>query len=175
MARAIRSLKDARCLTSNHLRDINKTHLSELIRPSGYFNIKAERLKAFLALLHKEYKGSMKRMEKENPLILRERLLVVKGIGPETADSILLYAFNYPVFVVDAYTRRILTRHRILSEKSNYEEIQSFFHKNLPHDAGLFNEYHALIVRVGKEYCKRRAKCDGCPLYESSLRLKDIN
>ncbi|MBI5198733.1 MAG: endonuclease III domain-containing protein [Nitrospirae bacterium] len=168
VARAIRNLKDARCLTSNHLRDINKTRLSELIRPSGYFNIKAERLKAFLALLHKEYKGSMKGMGKENPLVLRGRLLGVKGIGPETADSILLYAFNYPVFVVDAYTRRILTRHRILSEKSNYEEIQDFFHKNLPHDAGLFNEYHALIVMVGKEYCKRRPICDGCP-------LKDIN
>lgn len=164
MARAIRNLKDARCLTSNHLRDINKTRLSKLIRPSGYFNIKAERLKAFLALLHKEYKGSMKRMGKENPLVLRERLLRVKGIGPETADSILLYAFNYPVFVVDAYTKRILSRHKILSDKLSYEDVQGFFHSNLPRDEQLFNEYHALIVRVGKEYCKRRAKCDGCPL-----------
>lgn len=164
MARAIRNLKDARCLTSNHLRDINKTRLSKLIRPSGYFNIKAERLKAFLALLHKEYKGSMKRMGKENPLVLRERLLRVKGIGPETADSILLYAFNYPVFVVDAYTKRILSRHKILSDKLSYEDVQGFFHSNLPRDEQLFNEYHALIVRVGKEYCRRKPVCNGCPL-----------
>lgn len=164
VARAIKNLKKARCLTPNHLWGIDKSRLSELIRPSGYFNIKTERLKAFLSLLHKKYKGSMKRMAKEDPLILRERLLGVKGIGPETADSILLYAFGHPVFVVDAYTRRILYRHKILPERSGYREIQDFFHKNLPKDAELFNEYHALIVKVGKEYCRRQPICNGCPL-----------
>ena len=164
VTKAIKNLKHARCLSPNHLWSINKLKLSELIRPSGYFNIKAERLKSFLALLHKRYKGSMNTMRKEDTLILRERLLEVKGIGPETADSILLYAFNHPAFVVDAYTKRILFRHKILPEKSRYEDIQEFFHRNLPHYPALFNEFHALIVKVGKEYCWRRPRCRGCPL-----------
>jgi len=164
VAKAIRNLKRAGCLTPNRLWGINKSRLSELIRPSGYFNIKAERLRAFLSLLHNGYKGSMKRMGKEDPALLRERLLGVNGIGQETADSILLYAFKHPVFVVDAYTRRIFYRHKILSEGSTYEEIQEFFHRNLPRDTNLFNEFHALIVRVGKEYCRKRPICSHCPL-----------
>lgn len=164
VAKAIRNLKRAGSLTPNHLWSMDNARLSEFIRPSGYFNIKTERLKAFLELLHGEYKGSMKVMGKEDPLLLRQRLLEVKGVGPETADSILLYAFNHPIFVVDTYTRRILYRHKILPEKSSYKEIQDFFHKNLPKDTGLFNEFHALIVKVGKEYCKRSPICKGCPL-----------
>ncbi len=106
----------------------------------------------------------MKVMGKENLSVLRKRLLEVNGIGPETADSILLYAFNHPVFVVDAYTKRVFSRHKILPENSSYSDIQEYFHKNLPRDAGLYNEYHALIVRVGKEYCRRSPVCSGCPL-----------
>lgn len=164
--KAIKNLKDAKCFTPKHLFRISKERLSKLIRPSGYFNIKAERLKEFLKLLHKDYRGSMMRMGKEDPSLLRKKLLKVKGIGPETADSILLYAFNYPIFVVDAYTKRILSRHKILPEKSGYEDIQDYFHKNLSRDTELFNEYHALIVKVGKEYCRRKPVCDGCPLEE---------
>jgi endonuclease-3 related protein len=164
VAKAIRNLKKAGYFTPNHLWDIDKSRLSELIRPSGYFNIKAERLKAFLALLHKEYKGSMKRMGKENPIILRERLLGVRGIGPETADSILLYALDKPIFVIDAYTKRVLSRHKILEHNEPYERFQALFHSSLKKDVQLFNEYHALFVRVGKTFCKPRPICDGCPL-----------
>lgn len=117
-------------------------------------------------------------MGKEEPSVLREKLLNVKGIGPETADSILLYAFNHPVFVVDAYTKRVFSRHKILPENSSYSDIQEYFHKNLPGDAGLFNEYHALIVRVGKEYCRsktrpigRRPVCNGCPLEDDLVKF----
>ncbi|GBE03296.1 adenine DNA glycosylase [bacterium BMS3Abin09] len=95
---------------------------------------------------------------------LRERLLNVKGIGPETADSILLYALEKPVFVIDAYTKRILSRHKLVSEKAAYHDLQDIFHENLLQDLKLFNEYHALIVMLGKEFCRPKPKCDGCPL-----------
>ena len=104
-------------------------------------------------------------MRRDDPGELRKGLLLVKGIGPETADSILLYAAEKPVFVVDAYTKRIFTRHGLVSEKDGYGDVQQLFMSTLPGDAGLFNEYHALLVKVGKIHCKKRApKCPGCPL-----------
>jgi endonuclease-3 related protein len=113
-------------------------------------------------------------MRKERLNILRERLLGIKGIGPETADSILLYGFQKPIFVIDAYTKRILSRHGIIAEKASYEEVQRLFMDHLPHDERLFNEYHALLVQVGKTLCKKTPRCDQCPLQGIGHRAKGI-
>ena len=162
--RAINNIKRQKALNAKILHEMPVKDLALLIKPAGYFNVKAKRLKEFLNFLANHYKGSMKKMEAECARSLRQRLLEVKGVGPETADSILLYALNKPVFVVDAYTKRVLHRHKLISEKAAYHEIQGLFHKNLPQDLRLFNEYHALFVRVGKDYCKPKPKCEGCPL-----------
>ncbi|MBI5049534.1 MAG: endonuclease III domain-containing protein [Nitrospirae bacterium] len=156
--RAINNIKKQKALSAKILHEMPVKDLALLIKPAGYFNVKAKRLKEFLNFLANHYKGSMKKMEAECTRSLRQRLLEVKGVGPETADSILLYALNKPVFVVDAYTKRVLHRHKLISEKAAYHEIQGLFHKNLPQDLRLFNEYHALFVRVGKDYCKPKPK-----------------
>jgi endonuclease-3 related protein len=121
-------------------------------------------LKAFVNFLYENYNGNLGKMRKERLNILRQKLLGIKGIGPETADSILLYGLKKPIFVVDAYTRRILSRQMILSEKASYEEVQRLFMDHLPHDERLFNEYHALLVHLGKTLCKKTPRCDICPL-----------
>ena len=139
--------------------------LAVLIRPAGYFNVKAQRLKSFINFLMKEYHGSMKKMKTGETHLLRAQLLAVNGIGPETADSILLYALEKPVFVIDAYTKRVLSRHRILDESRSYDEFQALFYDSLEKDVRLFNEFHALFVKVGKMCCKRITPlCDSCPL-----------
>jgi endonuclease-3 related protein len=136
-----------------------------LIRPSGYFRQKARKLKAFCAFLRAEYRGSLKRMFKTPTILLREKLLGVFGIGPETADSILLYAGEHPVFVVDAYTKRMLTRHGWAHEGAKYEDVRWMFERQFPGDAERFNEFHALIVNMGKHFCRpQEPLCDGCPL-----------
>jgi endonuclease-3 related protein len=162
--RAIDNLKSNGHLNAKALYEMPVGRLASLIRPAGYFNIKAKRLKAFIEFLIRHYRGSMRRMGREDLYILRDRLLAINGIGPETADSILLYALGKPIFVVDAYTKRVLHRHGIVEGKTTYHEIQGLFHKNLPRDVGLFNEFHALFVRLGKEYCRPRPVCKGCPL-----------
>jgi len=162
--KAIDNLKKHKAVNAKALHEMPNNKLALLIKPAGYFNIKAKRLKEFITFLTNHYKGSMKRMKPENTHSLREKLLNVNGIGPETADSILLYALEKPVFVIDAYTKRILQRHNLVSERAAYHELQEFFHKNLPADIELFNEYHALFVRLGKEYCKPKPLCKGCPL-----------
>lgn len=162
--RAIDNLREAGWLTPESIRRAPIRTLARRIRPSGYFNIKAGRLKAFVRFLFRDYGGDLKRMFAEPVEILRHKLLSVKGIGPETADSILLYAGGIPVFVIDAYTRRVLSRHRLASDRATYEQFQRLFMDRLPRDAGLYNEYHALLVRVGKECCQHRPICSGCPL-----------
>lgn len=164
--KAIINLKAEGILSPEGLRDVNHNHLAMLIRPSGYFNIKAGRLKHFIEYLFKRHGGSLKKMFSLDLKQLRHELLEVKGIGPETADSILLYAGGYPVFVVDAYTVRIFQRLGILTEEVTYHETQELFMDSLPHDTKMFNEYHALIVRLGKELCRPRPKCEKCPLKE---------
>jgi endonuclease-3 related protein len=164
--KAITNLKKAKKLNSKALRNISPTKLASLIRPAGYFNIKADRLKHFIDFLADNYNGSMKKMRAEEALLLREKLLGVKGIGPETADSMLLYALEKPVFVIDAYTKRILSRHKLVSEKAAYHDLQDIFYENLPRDVKLFNEYHALFVMLGKDYCRPKPRCDGCPLQD---------
>jgi endonuclease-3 related protein len=162
--KAINNLKREKALNEKKLHDMPPKKLASLIKPAGYFNVKAKRLRHFLDFLSNHYKGSIKRMENEDPAPLRQELLNVNGIGPETADSILLYALGKPVFVIDAYTKRVLSRHGVVSDRVNYHELQEIFHKNLPLDVELFNEYHALFVRVGKEFCKPKPRCGTCPL-----------
>jgi len=162
--KAIANLKSADCLTPARLHRLDTGELAELIRPAGYFNIKAGRLKNFLDWLFDNYDGSLKQLEHLNPEEMREQLLAIKGIGPETADSIVLYAYDKPVFVVDTYTCRVLGRHELIEAGADYEQVREYFESNLPTDVKLFNEYHALLVRVGKEYCRPKPRCEGCPL-----------
>ncbi len=162
--KAIANLIAHDALSPGKLRNLNVETLAQLIRPSGYFNQKAQRLKRFVGWLFEKHDGSVENLSALPTSTLREQLLSLKGIGPETADSICLYAFDKPIFVVDAYTARIFGRHGFLEPGCGYQEIQELFHGGLTHDSQLFNEYHALIVRCGKEYCKRKPVCNGCPL-----------
>ena len=162
--RAIQNLKDEGFLEAKGIHQMKEARLAALIRSSGYYRVKAERLKAFVKFFFENYDGSLKRMRKETLETMRKKLLQVKGIGPETADSILLYGLKKPIFVVDAYTRRIFSRHGIVSENASYGEIQRLFMDFLPLDENLFNEYHALLVHLGKTLCRKVPRCDLCPL-----------
>lgn len=163
--RAIVNLRAAKMLTPAALASARTPRLAKLIRSSGYFRQKALKLKAFVAFLERDYGGSLKRMFATPTAELREKLLAVHGIGRETADSILLYSGNHPVFVVDAYTHRILERHGITGGKPDYERVRALFESALPRDAQLYNEFHALVVNVGKNWCrKREPRCTECPL-----------
>jgi endonuclease III related protein len=163
--KAIANLKRDGPLTAARLRRLALRRIAALIRPSGYYNIKARRLAHLTEFLAVRYGGSPLRMRRADPEGLRKELLTVHGIGPETADSIMLYAVGHPVFVVDTYTRRIFGRHGLVTGDDRYHHVQRKFLENLPHDARLFNEYHALIVRIGKEHCRKTApRCSGCPL-----------
>ncbi len=162
--KAIQKLKGRRVLNPEGIYHLKRSQLASLIKSSGYYRIKADRLKSFIDFLFEEYGGDLKRMKREGLVELRKKLLGVKGIGPETADSILLYALKKPIFVVDAYTKRVLSRHGVISEEASYEEIQKLLMDHLPLDEELFNEYHALIVHVGKMVCKKTPRCDICPL-----------
>ena len=168
--RAIQRLKEKGMLNPEGIYCLKKSQLAPLIRSSGYYRIKADRLRAFVDFLFEEYGGDLKRMMRGRLAELRGKLLRVKGIGPETADSILLYGLKKPIFVVDAYTKRILSRHGIISEKASYEEIQKLFMDHLPPDEKLFNEYHALFVHLGKNVCKKNSRCEICPLKDIELR-----
>ncbi len=162
--KAIANLKAADSLTPGHLYDMPTAQLAELIRPAGYYNIKTARLKNFLNWLFENYSGDLGALQALNTDVLRAELLSVKGVGPETADSIVLYAFEKTVFVVDAYTCRVIGRHGLIEDGADYENVRDFFESNLTSDVKLFNEYHALFVRVGKEYCRPKPKCKNCPL-----------
>jgi endonuclease-3 related protein len=206
--KAIANLRSARMLTPRAIERIPLPRLAQLIRPSGYFRQKAKKLKAFVRFLRNQYSGSLTRMFRTPTAELRQKLLAVYGIGPETADSVLLYAGAHPVFVVDAYTRRILLRHALIREAksskvsfrasalpaarrktggergicfspaahgtanslpqpigTSYEEIRALFESSLPRDPQLFNQFHALLVHVGKHFCRPRdPRCDSCPL-----------
>lgn len=162
--KAIANLKSAGMLSPVGLRDVQEERLAELIRPAGYFRVKSRRIKAFMAFLIMNSGGDLNELFLIPWPELREKLLGVTGIGPETADSILLYAGGQPTFVVDAYTKRLFGRLGISSETARYEELRGLFMANLPPEVPLYNEYHALIVQHGKERCRTRPLCDGCPL-----------
>ncbi|MFY9402555.1 MAG: endonuclease III domain-containing protein [Candidatus Omnitrophota bacterium] len=163
--KAIDKIKANGPILPKRLYSLPEKKLAGLIKSAGYYNLKAKRLRNFLSFFLRSYNGSIKKMSLTSLGKLREELLSVNGIGPETADSILLYAFNRPIFVIDAYTKRILLRHKIIREDFNYCAIQNIFMKHLKRDAKLFNEYHALLVRLGKEFClKKKPRCQICPL-----------
>ncbi|MDT8318292.1 MAG: endonuclease III domain-containing protein [bacterium] len=169
--KAIANLKRDAVLTPWQINGIEEGRLAELIRPSGYFNIKAGRLKSFISFLFDSFEGDLDRMFALEIKPLRHKLLEVKGIGPETADSILLYAGNYPIFVVDAYTKRIFSRIGLIQAEHTYHQVQEFFMDRLESGVQLFNEYHALIVRHAKEHCRTKPLCNGCPLVDLPCRF----
>ncbi len=165
VTKAIENLKSCQLLSFQALKDASHQEIAAAIRPSGYYNIKAQRLKNVLTMICEHYSGDLKNLFNDTTENARANLLRVKGIGPETADSILLYGGGHAIFVVDAYTHRIFSRHQLVPEESYYEEIQDIFMNSLPTEAELFNEYHALIVRLGKDYCKKKKPlCASCPL-----------
>ena len=166
--KAITNLKAAGYLTPEKLYHCDVSHLAGLIRPAGYYNIKAKRLKNLVNWLFDNHDGKLTNLENVDTEQLRAELLSIKGIGRETADSILLYAFNRPIFVVDAYTARVAVRHGLIEPDTDYEQLRDLFQSNLPQDIQFFNEYHALFVKVGKEFCKPKAQCHNCPLEKLS-------
>jgi endonuclease III related protein len=163
--KAIRLLRDRRVLDPHAMETLSLVELRRLIRPAGYYNVKADRLRGYLGFFLGVYGGDYRRMARQPVESLREELLRVKGIGPETADAILLYALGKPVFVVDAYTKRIFFRHNLIDESASYAQVQSLCMGSIQQDALVYNEYHALLVRLAQEYCrKREPRCDICPL-----------
>ncbi|HEX5471186.1 MAG TPA: endonuclease III domain-containing protein [Lacipirellulaceae bacterium] len=163
--RAIANLREAGVMNPHALYQLPQAELAELIRPAGYYQVKAKRLRNLLRYLVEEFDGSLETLFRTNLATLREQLLTIHGIGPETADAILLYAGGLPTFVVDTYTHRILARHGWIGYDAGYDEIKDYFESSLPADSELYNEYHALLVRVGKEFCKRALPaCEACPL-----------
>lgn len=163
--KAIANLKREQLLDPLALRDVPIARLAGLIRPAGFFNVKSNRLKEFVSWLFDSYEGSMAGMFSGDWRELRKELLTVRGIGRETGDSILLYAGHKPSFVVDTYTKRLFTHLGLITAQADYEEVRTLFMRNLPADAELFNEYHALIVQHGKEHCRKKPRCTGCSLH----------
>lgn len=162
--KAIFNLKQAAALTPVSLRKLPLDELAELIYPSGYYNAKTLKIKSFVEHLGDAHQDSLEKLFSLDVPSLRRELLTIHGIGPETADSIILYAARKPIFVIDAYTRRILSRLGLSPPRNDYSAFQELFTQNLPTEEKLFNEYHALLVRHGKEVCKRVPLCDQCCL-----------
>ncbi len=163
--KALDNLKKENLLEPRKLYYLHQEELAQLIKPSGYYNIKARRLKNFINLFINDFEGSAEKMFSGDSRELRKKLLNVNGIGPETADSILLYAGKKPFFVVDAYTKRVFSRHKLISKDSTYYQIQEFFSQNLDGNVELFNEFHAQIVMLGKTICSsKNPDCAKCPI-----------
>lgn len=164
--RAIDNLRDADALHPKKILALSAAELAELIRPSGYFRLKEKRLRNLMEFFVREYDGSLVAMRKNDAQTLREQLLGVHGIGPETADAILLYALEKPVMVVDTYTHRVFARHGWISYETDYHQLQDHLASELPEDVATYNELHALLVQVGKEFCRKTPRCEECPLRE---------
>ena len=162
--KAIHNLKEKGLLSIEALGNISESLLAEYIRAAGYYNIKGKRLKNLTEFIEHNHNGVIEKLFSLNTSNMREGLLSVKGIGMETADSIILYGAERPLFVIDTYTHRVLTRHGLIDEEAGYGDLQAFFMDNLPHDVELFKEFHALIVKTGKNFCRKKPLCSGCPL-----------
>lgn len=168
--KALRVLRSRGLLSYRALRGLDSAELAPLIRSAGCFNVKALRLSKFVRFLGREYGGRVSAMRREDPWVLRRKLLGVSGVGPETADSIALYAAGVPLFVVDAYTRRVFSRLGLLDGSESYDHVQRFFMERLPRDAALYNDYHAQIVTLAKDACRPRPLCDLCPLDRACVK-----
>lgn len=165
VSKAIDNLREANLLDYHTLQQLSVDEIAVYIRPSGYYNLKAKRLKNLMNMIAEIYDGELDLFLGDSHDVCRENLLSVKGVGPETADSILLYACEHPAFVIDAYTHRVFSRHQLVDEETDYESMQDLFLSNLVEDVELFNEYHALIVKTASTYCKKNnPKCESCPL-----------
>jgi endonuclease-3 related protein len=170
VSKAINNIKRAQLLEPKKLLK-HKNMIPSLIRPSGFYKLKSQRLISFLEYYIRIYQASLKKMNRRKTEILRKELLHISGIGNETADAILLYALSRAVFVIDTYTRRIFSRHNIFAYHLPYDEIRYFFELHLPNDVQLYNEYHALLVTLGKNYCKKtKPLCDTCPIRDIRVR-----
>ena len=169
--KALGNLKKKNLLCPDGLHRIDAVDLALHIRSAGYYNAKARKLKEFIDHLYTNHAGNLDRMFEQDGRLLRVELLSIWGIGPETADSIVLYAAEKPEFVVDAYTKRIFSRMGFVKEKVSYEDLKEFSERNLPRNVDVFNEFHALLVRLGKEHCKKsKPICSGCPLEKRCLK-----
>jgi endonuclease III related protein len=162
--KAIDNLKRYKALDIGTLHEMDRETLASIIRSSGFYNIKSERLKNLIDVMYNDYSSDIFDLKMLDLSRVRARLLAINGIGKETADSIILYALNKPIFVVDVYTKRFLKNHRIYNGQNDYDTIQEFFMKNLPEDTYLFNEFHALIVYLCQNFCKKIPLCHKCPL-----------
>jgi len=171
--KALNNLKKAHCLSLVKLRRLSVSKIAQLIRPAGYFNLKAKRLKALVCWLKDACDGNLHKLKNLKTGILRNRLLNVYGVGPETADSILVYAFKKKSFVIDAYTKRIFSRHGFLKETHAYDSFKTLFENALPKKIKIYNEYHALIVKIGKDFCRKAPKCSLCPLENDLKKYKN--
>jgi endonuclease III related protein len=170
--KAINNLKDADLLDLERLYSVSDEILAEKIRSSGYYNLKTKRLKNIIKVIYEECNASIDNLKTIELSKLREKLLAIKGIGEETADSILLYALGQPIFVIDTYTRRFLVNHGLHEGRCTYGQAQDFFMSNLPADVYLFNEYHALIVALGQTHCFKVPKCEECPLRSDKDKVR---
>jgi len=164
VAKAIRNLKDASALDPLIIYDKSHEQLAQLIRPAGYYNLKAVRLKNFVSHLVENHAADLSSLFSADVPDLRDELLSIRGVGRETADSMILYAAGKPIFVVDTYTKRILDRHGLADGRADYDSVQGLFHENLPEDVALYNDFHAQFDAVGHHYCKKTPKCGDCPL-----------
>ncbi len=166
---AITNLRRAKALTLVAIMQLPREELESLIRPSGFFRQKAERLQLFCHYIQQHYRGSLDNFLAREMNLVRDELLTLKGIGPETADSILLYAGHHPSFVIDNYTMRLFKRLGILAGTEKYQQVRTLFMAELPADVQLYNEYHALIVNHCKEFCRKRPLCNNCPCTDICL------
>ena len=162
--KSVRALREKKALVPERLYSMKSNVLSKTIRSSGFFNVKTRRLRNFVSYLFDRWDGDLHKMFQTPAPFFRREFLTISGLGKETVDSILLYAGNRPIFVVDAYTRRIFSRHGLLRGDEKYDEIQNYFMESLLPESRLFNEYHALLVEVGKRYCRTSPLCQECPL-----------
>jgi len=162
--KALGNLRAAGAMSVSVLNEMDRDALAELIRPAGYFNVKAKRLKNFIARVYDSFGDDIAGFLDRSVWTLRDELLSINGIGRETADSIILYAAQKATFVVDRYTGRIMARHGLTCPEDDYEQVKELFESSLPEDLDLWKDYHAQIVAVGKQYCRPKPKCEGCPL-----------
>ena len=162
--KALANLRAAHAVSISALHQMDRDALAELIRPAGYYNIKAKRLKNFIACVYESYRDDIEAFLARSVATLQEELMCINGVGRETADSIILYAAEKPTFVIDRYTCRIMARHGLICPEDDYEQVKDLFESYLPEDLDLWKDYHAQIVAVGKQYCRPTPKCAGCPL-----------